>query len=142
MATTLTALRLTPSLTPHGRLVIVAPGGGPELERALGERIRQAFERGAGHGLLRLGAAEVGHVLPPFFTYWRELGGLFVTALCTRPKMDGRKVDLPPPQTLAALAAAAPPLMSIRRFAVGMECSAPRNATPGRPPDAASPPLP
>ena len=53
-----TDLRLTPCLTPHGRLVLAASDDAPELEPALGERIRQAFDRGTGHGLLRLGAAE------------------------------------------------------------------------------------
>jgi hypothetical protein len=56
----------------------------PALEAALGARIQQAFERGSGHGLLRLGAAEVGQVLPPVFGYWRDIGSRFVTALCSR----------------------------------------------------------
>ena len=109
MTATSTELRLTPSLTPHGRLVIVPLDDAPALEPALGERIRQAFGHGAGHGLLRLGAAEVGQVLPPVFAYWRELGNRFVTALCTRPETQDRKAELPPPpEDLEALAAAAP----------------------------------
>ncbi|MCU0241549.1 MAG: hypothetical protein MUF51_03895, partial [Vicinamibacteria bacterium] len=75
------ALRLTPSLTPHGRLMVVAHNDAPALDAALATRLREAFERGSGHGLLRLGAAEVGQILPPVFAYWRELGGRFVTAL-------------------------------------------------------------
>jgi hypothetical protein len=109
MTAALTDCRLTPCLTPHGRLLLAASDDVPALEPALGERIRQAFDRGAGHGLLRLGAAEVGQVLPPVFAYWRELGGRFVTALCTRPDVDGRRgVFPPPPQDLEALSAAAP----------------------------------
>jgi len=109
MTATSTELRLTPSLTPHGRLVIVTTDDAPALEPALGERIRQAFDHGAGHGLLRLGAAEVAEVLPPVFVYWRELGNRFVTALCTRPELEDRKVELPPPpEDLEALASAAP----------------------------------
>ena len=53
-------LRLTPCLTPHGRLALARADDGPELEAALAERIGQAFVRGAGHGLLQLGAVEVG----------------------------------------------------------------------------------
>ncbi|MBA2590832.1 MAG: hypothetical protein M3495_07720 [Pseudomonadota bacterium] len=34
---------------------------------------------GVGHGLLRLGAAEVGEVLAPVFAYWRGLGSRHVT---------------------------------------------------------------
>jgi len=104
-----TDLRLTPALTPHGRLLLVPSDDAPWLEPALGERIRHAFDRGAGHGLLRLGAGEVGQVLPPVFAYWRELGGRFVTALCTRPDIDERRVELPPPlDDLEVLAASAP----------------------------------
>jgi len=104
-----TNLRLTPSLTPHGRLWLVVSDDAPELEPALGERIRLAFERGAGHGLLRLGASEVGQALPPVFAYWREFGGRFITALCTRPDVDERCAQSPPPpEDLAELTAAAP----------------------------------
>ncbi|MDD5307044.1 MAG: DEAD/DEAH box helicase [Deltaproteobacteria bacterium] len=109
MGTTSTNLRLTPRLTPHGRLLLSSSDDAPELERALGERLREAFDRGHGHGLLRLGAAEVGQVLPPVFAYWRELGGRFATALCTRPDIEEREVEPPPPpEDLDALAAAAP----------------------------------
>ncbi|MCC6747132.1 MAG: DEAD/DEAH box helicase [Deltaproteobacteria bacterium] len=102
-------LRLTPSLTPHGRLGIVEQEDAPALEPGLGARLRKAFARGSGHGLLRLGAGEVGQALPPVFGYWRELGSRFVTALCTRADGEGRDRELPPPpEDLDELAAAAP----------------------------------
>src|SRR5206468_4095279 len=82
--------RLAPCLTPHGRLLLAQDDEAPELEAPFAGRMRQAFARGAGHGLLRLGGAEVGQVLPPVFTYWREFGGRYVTALCTRPDVVGR----------------------------------------------------
>jgi non-specific serine/threonine protein kinase len=85
---------LTPVLTPHGRLVLVMQDDAPALDAALGERIRRAFDRGSGHGLLRLGAAEVGQVFPPVFSYWRDLGSRFVTALCTRLDTDGREREM------------------------------------------------
>jgi superfamily II DNA or RNA helicase len=103
-------LRLTPCLTPHGRLRLVPSDEGPELEAALGRRLLRAFERGAGHGLLRLGAGEVGQVLPPALAYWREFGGRFVTALCTRPGVEERGSEPPAPSggVLEMLVSAAP----------------------------------
>jgi len=68
-------LRLTPALTPQGRLVVVPEDDAPSLDTALAARIREAFARGSGHGLLRLGGGEVGQVLPAAFAYWREIGG-------------------------------------------------------------------
>jgi hypothetical protein len=107
-----TDLRLTPSLTPHGRLVVVSQDDAPVLEAALGERIRAAFERGTGHGLLRLGGAEIGEVLPPAFAYWRDFGSRFVTALCTRPDTGEGADDQPAtPDDLARLAEAAPVML-------------------------------
>ncbi len=102
-------VRLTPSLTPHGQLLLVALDDAPPLAPEVGERIRQAFSRGSGHGLLRLGAAEVGKVLPPVFGFWRDFGGRFVTALCTRADTEGRAPETPAaPDELDTLAAAAP----------------------------------
>jgi len=74
----LNELRLTLRLTPHGRLVLATADDAPELEAARARRIERAFARGTGHGLLLLGAAEVGSVLPPVFAYWRELGARHV----------------------------------------------------------------
>ncbi|MBI5525188.1 MAG: DEAD/DEAH box helicase [Deltaproteobacteria bacterium] len=101
---------LTPVLTPQGRLVLASVDDAPELEAALARRIEQAFARGAGHGLLRLGGSEVGQILPPVFAYWREFGGRWVTALCTRPDIEERRAEIPPPseEDLEALASAAP----------------------------------
>jgi non-specific serine/threonine protein kinase len=109
MTAAFSTLRLTPALTPHGRLLIVPQDDAPALDPVLATSIRSAFDRGNGHGLLHLGAAEVGQVLPPAFAYWRELGVRFVTALCTRPDTEDRRGELPaPPDDLEAQAAAAP----------------------------------
>jgi non-specific serine/threonine protein kinase len=109
MTVAATGFRLTPGLTPRGRLRLVRAEDTPELDPTLGERIRQAFERGAGYGLLQLGAGEVAQVLPPVFAYWREFGGRFVTALCARPDTgEPRCEPVPPPADLETLAAAAP----------------------------------
>ncbi len=107
-------LALTPALTPHGRLHLAAAEDAPSLPERVGERLREAFDRGAGYGLLQLGAGEVGTALPAVFAYWRELGSLFVTALCTTSPAEGddRGEPSPPPPRaeLEALAAAAPPM--------------------------------
>ena len=101
---------MTPRLTPHGRLALARADDAVELESGLARRLGEAFARGAGHGLLRLGAAEVGQVLPPVFSYWRELGARYVTALCTKPDVEEDRVGIPPPsaEELEALAGAAP----------------------------------
>ena len=56
---------LVPLLTPHGHLRLVPDSDAPPLPAALTQRLRDAFARGSGHGLLHLGAAEVGSILPP-----------------------------------------------------------------------------
>jgi hypothetical protein len=104
----LSDLRLIPCLTPHGRLVLSSSDAAPALDRQLGERLQQAFARGAGHGLLRLGAAEVGQAVPPVFAYWRELASRFVIAVCARPDVEESRGELPAPDDIASLAAAAP----------------------------------
>ena len=103
-------LRLTPCLTPHGRLLVAPADDAPQLESALAERIGKAFARGAGHGLLMLGAAEVGQVLSPAFAYWRELGSRYVTEVCTRPDVEEHHAEISPPSEgdLETLALAAP----------------------------------
>lgn len=103
-------LRLVPCLTPHGHLLLVPADDAPELDAAFAGRMRRAFVRGTGHGLLRLGGAEAGRILPPAFTYWREFGCRYVTALCTRPDIEARHAEIPPPseRDLEALASGAP----------------------------------
>ena len=71
-------------LTPHGRLVLSADADAPALPAALPERLVRAFERGAGHGLLLLGADEAGVALPPVASYWREFGGRYIGAVCAQ----------------------------------------------------------
>jgi superfamily II DNA or RNA helicase len=105
---------LTPVLTPHGVLALRFAGDGVALQPALGAQLSAAFARGSGHGLLSLGADQVGTVLPPEFSYWRELGGRYVTALCALPDLgEGRaKPTVPAPANgaLERMAAAAPPM--------------------------------
>ena len=55
---------LAPILTPHGRLLLEPVDDAAALPSDLSHRLRRAFARGSGHGLLQLGAAEVGTMLP------------------------------------------------------------------------------
>jgi non-specific serine/threonine protein kinase len=84
------------------------------LEPELAQRLQDAFVRGSGHGLLQLGASEVGVALPPVFSYWREFGARYVTAICTLPEGGARSIKRhipsPPDAELAWLALAAPPM--------------------------------
>ncbi len=65
---------LGPILTPHGRLLLARVDDAPALAPDLSRTLQQAFARGHGHGLLQLGAGEVGTALPPVLCYWREFG--------------------------------------------------------------------
>src|SRR5258705_7064444 len=90
---------LAPVLTPHGLLTLRPAEEAPALEPEVGSRLEQAFTRGSGHGLLWLGANEVGTALPGELSYWRELGTRYVTALCALPGIGegGPKPPAPPP---------------------------------------------
>ena len=105
---------LAPALTPHGRLWLAPASDAPALPPDAEARLRKAFARGTGHGLLQLGAGEVGTTLPAVLSYWRELGALFVNALCAAPDAalghEAGHAPLPPRERLLALAAAAPPM--------------------------------
>ncbi len=122
-------LRLTPCLSPHGRLVLGASHEAPALAPDLARRLGVAFARGSGQALFRLGACEVGVVLPPVFAFWREFGGRFITALCTEPDAsdlatasdasdaaDAKnrrapvRLPAPPTEELDRFARAAPPM--------------------------------
>src|SRR5438874_4653182 len=101
------AVSLTPTLSPHGRLALIESPDATPLNPEIAERLQRAFERGAGHGLLQLGAAETGAAIPAVFSYWREFGAAYITALCahTDPDATARTASIPPPdmQTLERL---------------------------------------
>jgi SNF2-related domain/SNF2 Helicase protein/Helicase conserved C-terminal domain len=107
-------MMLAPVLTPHGVLTLRPSGDVASLEPDLGPRLEKAFAKGPGHGLLCLGADEVGTVLPPVLSYWREFGGRYVTALCALPGIgEGRaKPPVPAPANseLEQMAFAVPPM--------------------------------
>jgi hypothetical protein len=105
---------LAPVLTPHGVLTLRPSGDGAALEPDRGSRLEKAFAKGPGHGLLCLGADEVGTVLPPVLSYWREFGGRYVTALCALPGIsEGRAkppVVAPANPELEQMVLAVPPM--------------------------------
>ena len=86
----------------------------PNLNPELAAQLRDAFERGTGHGLLQLGADDAGTLLPPVFSYWCEFGARYVTAICTQPDSGAarQKLRVPPPAIadLDRLVSAAPPM--------------------------------
>jgi superfamily II DNA or RNA helicase len=106
---------LAPALTPHGVLTLKPSGEAIALEPTLTARLQQAFTRGTGHGLLVLGADEVGTSLPPALSYWRELGSHYVTALCALQGIGEARtkpaVPVPAEEALSKTAAAVPPMV-------------------------------
>jgi hypothetical protein len=106
------SVSLAPILTPHCRLALVQVADAQYLDPELVQRLRVAFDRGSGHGLLQLGADEVGTALPPVFSYWREFGAWYVTAVCTHSEAQQQKVRVPtPPNTeLDRIVRAVPPM--------------------------------
>ena len=107
-------MRLALVLTPHGSLTLRREGEAAMPEFEHGARLETAFGRGTGHGLLRLGADEVGAILPPVLSYWREFATRYVTALCALPDIgEGQTkspVPIPADEDLNKMAAAAPPM--------------------------------
>lgn len=105
---------LAPILTPHGRLLLEPADDALGLPPDVSHRLQEAFARGSGHGLLQLGAAEVGTALPPLFGYWREFGARYVSAVCGHQELDTSRshtiIGPPPLNELEKLAAAAPPM--------------------------------
>jgi superfamily II DNA or RNA helicase len=102
-------------LTPSGRIDL-QPGSldeGPGLSTAVQRRIIDAFNVGRGHGVLQLGAGELGTDLHTTLSYWRDIGKALVARVCgaldpTDPK--SLVVPEPAPDELAAFTHAAPPM--------------------------------
>ena len=103
------------ALTPRGHLLFTAADGTFQPPVAWLRRLESAFGRGSGHGLLELGAAEVGTALPADFSYWRDFAARLVTTICTHPNIDAHHAPLPAPafDELEILAAAAPTMTGV-----------------------------
>jgi non-specific serine/threonine protein kinase len=112
--------QLVPVLTPHGHLLLAEDEDAPVLDAEVALRLRASFAHGSGHGLLQLGAGEVGTALPAVFSYWREFAARYVTALCTHrdahseAAADSRLAQpvAPPADTELEWLAMATPLMT------------------------------
>ncbi|HEY6357448.1 MAG TPA: hypothetical protein VIX35_04350, partial [Vicinamibacterales bacterium] len=101
------------ALTPRGHLLLTDADGASPSPNLLSPTIEGAFARGSGHGLLDLGACEVGTTLPADFSYWRDFAARLVTTICTHPDLHARDAQIPAPaiEELEAFAAAAPPMI-------------------------------
>ncbi len=77
------------ALSPHGQLRLESLSESPEaahaLTAALSDRLAKAFSLSSAHGLLHLGAIEVGQALPGAFAWWRDFASRYVTGLCAIP---------------------------------------------------------
>ncbi|HEV3060649.1 MAG TPA: DEAD/DEAH box helicase [Vicinamibacterales bacterium] len=98
------------SLTPRGHLLVTVADDALRPPDELPPSVERAFARGSGHGLLELGAAQIGATLPADFSYWRDFASRFVTTICTHSDLDAHDAPAPPLDELEALAAAAPPM--------------------------------
>ena len=102
------------ALSPHGVLTLRPAEEAVALPPSLPRALESAFARGAGHGLLVLGADAVGVTLPPQLSYWRDLAGRYVTALCSMPDIAEitSKPTVSPPESdeLERTARAVPPM--------------------------------
>ncbi|EQD77908.1 helicase, SNF2/RAD54 family [mine drainage metagenome] len=101
---------LAPLLTPQGHLHLAADIDAPPLPAALHDRLAAAFAADTGHGLLQLGAFEVGCALPTALAWWREFAVRYMTALCATPESGEIAVAAPDEAALNVLTADLPPM--------------------------------
>jgi SNF2-related domain/SNF2 Helicase protein/Helicase conserved C-terminal domain len=105
---------LIPVLTPHGALYLEGLDSDFALDPVVADRLVASFVRDEGHGLLQLGAGEAGSRVPPGLAFWRGFAMRFVATLCAadRAAQAGkpRAIPAPPPEELASLIDAAPPM--------------------------------
>jgi non-specific serine/threonine protein kinase len=122
----MTIAMLAPILSPHGHLLFAPASDESRLPEAVQRRLAEAFARGSGHGLLRLGAGEVETVLPAALVFWREFAARYITRLCTssEPTEGGQTgiaaIAVPSTEDLAAWVAAAPPMMGAEYLTVSV----------------------
>jgi len=105
---------LAPALTPHGSLWLDRAEDEFLLDAGLAERLENSFARGAGHGLLRLGAGEAGSGLPPSLAWWRDFAMRFIADLCALGEAaqgkERRALPAPVADELTSLIDEAPPM--------------------------------
>jgi non-specific serine/threonine protein kinase len=102
---------ILPLLTPQGHLRLIPDADAPPLPAAIVDRLAAGFAKGTGHGLLQLGAGEVGSVLHPALAWWRDFAARYVTALCGTPEGEDIAVASPDPAALEAMIVDLPPMV-------------------------------
>jgi len=107
---------LAPLLTPQGHLRLTADADAPPLPAALHDRLAAAFAVDTGHGLLQLGASEVGCALPPALAWWRDFAARYMTALCATPEGGEIAVTAPDEARLWVMLADLPPMTGWEYF--------------------------
>ena len=91
------------ALSPQGHVCLDVPTGS-DLAPSLAP-IAKHFERGDGHGVFPLGAAEPETPLPGVLSFWRDVGRAFVVRLCATEDLETLRAKIEievPPDELAA----------------------------------------
>ncbi len=104
---------LTPLLTPHGHLLLAPDSDAPPLPANIQQQVTDSFVFGAGHGLLYLGSAEIGRILPPVWAWWRDFAARYVTALCATAEDKKIEVSTPASEDFDTLISDAPPMTGV-----------------------------
>jgi len=119
----MSASALAPLLTPRGHLLAAPQAEAQALPDGLEQRLASAFARGAGHGLLLLGAEQVGTVLPPAWGWWRDFAARYVTGVCALPDvLDGDEIvaHRPDDSSLRSLIEDAPPMLGAENLSAAL----------------------
>ena len=106
---------LAPVLTPRGQLLLDNTDNGTSLAPDVAERLISTFNKGQGHGLLQLGAAEVQTVLPAVLSYWREFASRYIASIRSIPDIGASRTlppMPPPPRAELDPLVLAPPVMT------------------------------
>jgi len=102
------------SISPHGRLLVMASSGPPSQSDLQSERIRQAFDHSEAKGLLQLATYELQSSLPPEFAFARDFASCYLTRLCHTPEIAAASelppVPAPDAEELRAMVLSAPPM--------------------------------
>ena len=123
---------LAPLLTPRGHLLAALHDDAPALPAEIEQRLAGAFALGAGHGLLLLGAEQVGTVLPPAWGWWRDFAARYVSCVCALAEFqeideihalregDAAIAPTPDDDTLCRLIADAPPMVGVETLSAAL----------------------
>ena len=82
----ITTSRMGLRLTPQGHLLLEEADDAPRMDETRAAALVAAFAQGTGSGLVRLGAAEIGQLLPPALAWWRGFASQYVVSLCLQAR--------------------------------------------------------